>query len=309
MNYYSAFVYRMKPESILMVKSSYPTILVLEDDKLCDATFVFIPEDLYSKEAYNIKCLFLGAFHEVNKSLLKEDEVLRMFKNLNIKKEVSVGDLGLVDGFGSVQMLVLDIYEDRIVVVPTSVNLFKNIDLPINLFKLSENPEKEIEYTYNTTIAIDCDIFPNTKIASRNLTYFLMKETLIKIMFNVYSLVDNVNLVLLNPCDTMRMIGATLGVKSVKSSDDLHILSDKKDSQIIVNPKNNFNVIDVVDFSRGSTVHNKIDVFTLVDLHKNIVNHSSLNPYEIYQLFNRRYFNYNGMLDINIKYNPLNGEE
>lgn len=311
MDYTSIFIYKLKPEFLRNVIDNFPLVRVFNDELLCDATYLFVPEDI-SKEGMNkLRACLGGSYHEVSTLLISEPEVDKMFnKKVSEKDTILVGNLGYLNGFGSVQMCVVSVEGGSIVVKPTSVNMFKPILALTEDFKLEKNPLDKLEYTYNTTIAIDCDIFPNSLEAEDgNLYYFLLKETLARVLYNVYSMVDNVSVVLLRPCPMLQMVGASLGVYSCSSlSGKEHLLSDQVKSTIRINPLKNYSIINISDMSRGETIQESIDVRSLVELHSSLELHSNLNAYEIYQLLNRRYFIYHNLLDINLKTSPLGDE-
>lgn len=308
--YTSLFIYKLKKEFIIGIAENFPNIRILTDDLLCDATYLFIPEDIDSKTLSKLKGSLGGAYNESFSSLISENEIEKMF-NKRTKEKISIkaGDLGFLEGFGSVQMCVIESENDYIVVKPTSVNLFKPIISSLDSFKLcKEETKHSIEYTYNLTVAIDCDIFPNTDKADTNLYYFILKETLARIMYNVYNLVDNINLVLSNPCPLLQMVGASLGIDSVFGDIKSPFLSDVSKAHIRVNPAKWYSVVNVSDLGRGETISSTISVHSLIDFHRSLEVHSNLNSYEIYQLLNRRYFIYHSLLDINLKNSPLGDE-
>ena len=307
--YASIFVYKLKQECIDLIKEKFPCIIILDDASLCDAVYLFIEFKFFNANKIAIIGSLLGAYNEVNsKNLISKKDIDKMFDKINKEVvELSVGDLGFLEGFGSVQMCVVGVEKDNIIVKPTSVNMFKPIICHKSKFKIDKEASSLIEYTYNVEIAIDCDIFPNTNVVDDSLFYFILKETLARILYNVHSIIDNVKLYLLNPCPMLQLVGASMGVPTTDNK-SLPILSDSSKAQIKVNPKRNYSVINVVDLSREETKFSSVSVIKLIELHSDLENQTSLNPYEIYQLLNRRYFLYKSLLDINLKENPL-GEE
>lgn len=306
--YVSIFIYRIKPEAMSILREKHPEVLILSDAGLCEATYCFVDIEYYNKNKTLITGCLLGAYNEVNsKDLLDRKDIDKMFSKLvSEKKKIAVGDLGTLKGFGSVQMIVtsVDSEQEYIKVCPTNVNLFKPIECLAEEFILAKELDKFIAYTYNATIAIDCDIFPNIEEVNCKEFYFIIKETLAKILYNVHNMLDNIRIVLLNPCPLIKLAGATLGVKETYDN-SLPLITDSAKGAVRLNPKNNYSVLNVKSFPRLYTVEEKIEVSELVDFYKALDVQTTLNKYEIYTLLNRRFFHYKSILNIQLRDNPL----
>lgn len=292
-------VYKIKPESIISLSEKYKDIIIAEDEKLAGNTYLFVPISLYNSDKKAIRHNLMGAFSSTIPTPITEDEVNRMLVNINVREEVLIGSTGVLEGFGSVPFYVFSIEGDTLEVIPVEMNLYKPIICKKDQFKVVHSEQKE--YCYTAELAIDCDIIP---LLNSPHAYILYKSKIIQIVSSIHKIIDQVNINLLNPSPLMAMAGASLGVKSVK--DSLNIISTDKGASIRV-CQDGSRVVKINKIIKTDPICEPLEPTKVINLFRYVVQSCAISEQEAYHFLNKKYFNNNRMLDINITANPLGG--
>lgn len=297
-------IYKLKPESYEAITNSYEEAIILTDEKFGDQTYIFVPVDQFKGIRKDLTSKLMGSYNEVVPGDLSGHEVKKMFDKINYKPEVRKGDEGFLEGFGSVLFYVCEVVDKALILTPVDINLFKPIEVyDLSKFTLAkEQTDKTLDYSWTCEIAIDCDIFPN--LVDNPFSYELHRCNLVTILHNIYSILNQVKVTLLNPCDILLSAGMSLGLTKTTFGVS-NILSDSVGSSIRVNPKNNYIITRLNKINRIPQTYGKVHKDSLISLFKYLSVSGHLQSTEIYQLLNNMYFRGDKMLDISLPYNPL----
>jgi hypothetical protein len=263
--------------------------------------YVFVPEDI---DVSSVKANLLGAYVEASYILPASDVERMMSKSKTSRIVPELYDLGYLEGFGNSPLLVIEVNESTLKLVPVSSNLFKIIESHVEDFTVDKELSKVIPFSYNLEIAIDCDIFP---YIGEDYAYSVYKMTLSHILLNLHSLLPKLRVYLLNPCYNLMLAGAELGIKTCSKCDN--VLSVRKGSSVRVNSGAGFSIMEMNKIIRTEDKEDEVPLTDVWNMYSYFRDSKVIDSYEATSLLSRMFFETKSTLNILLPYNPLDGSE